>query len=79
MEKDSRAPWIKCNIDVCVFSSHLGHGCVIRDIQGEVIAARSTILPGGGDVFMAETMSCKEALSWLKELNFDRVVLEMDA
>lgn len=34
---------------------------------------------GGGDAFTTEAMSCREALSWLKDLGYDNIILEYDA
>ncbi|KAI7731062.1 hypothetical protein M8C21_027048 [Ambrosia artemisiifolia] len=63
--------WLKCNIDVGVFDSgrSLGHRCIIRDSIGRIVVARSVLLEGGGDPFMAETLSCREKV----------VIVECDA
>lgn len=67
------ANWLKCNIDASVFDDGniLGRGYVVRDSTGSVIAVRATLLPGGGDAFAAEAMSCREVLSGLKDNHFD--------
>lgn len=44
---------------------------MVRDAEGKIVVARSILLQGGGDSFLAEALSCKEALSWLKEIQID--------
>lgn len=34
---------------------------------------------GGDDAFVAEVMSCREALSWLKKNNYDNIISKFDA
>ncbi|XVF30864.1 hypothetical protein REPUB_Repub16aG0094500 [Reevesia pubescens] len=49
----------------------LGYGCIIRDDQGGMIAAKNGLSTGIMDPLLAEAMSCREALSWLKDFHFN--------
>ena len=44
-----------------------------------MISARNAKLRGPLDPAIAEVMSCREALSWLKSLGLNKVILEFDA
>lgn len=54
----------------------LGHHCIIRDSNGAVLVARLVLMNGGGDAFLVEAMSYREALSWLEDKSYDYVILE---
>ena len=73
--------WLKCNIDAVIFQQEgfMGYGWVLRDDEGVVIAAKNGVMNGLVDLAMAEAMSCREALSWLKSLNISKVIVESDA
>ncbi|XP_031127524.1 uncharacterized protein LOC116029616 [Ipomoea triloba] len=67
----------RCHVDVA-YDSGLGKataGVVLVRPNGEFVAAMSTPLPYCDSVIMAETVACKEALSWLKDRNEEAVVL----
>ena len=44
-----------------------------------MIAARNGMMGGSSDPLLAEALSCKEALSWIKELNLNKVIVETDS
>ena len=73
--------WFKCNVDAALLNQYnqIGYGCVIRDDQGEFIAARNGVLNGPMNPALAKALSCKEALSWLKNLSYNKVIVELDA
>ena len=73
--------WLKCNIDAAIFQhgGFMGYGWVLRDDEGTMIAAKNGVMNGLVNPAMAEAMSCREALSWLKSLNIDKVIVESDA
>ncbi|XP_073119607.1 uncharacterized protein [Henckelia pumila] len=73
--------FVKCNVDAAVFKDppRMGYGCIIRDSSGVVIKAICGCFPGIFTSIMAEAMSIREALSWLKELNISNVIVESDA
>ncbi|KAJ0983117.1 hypothetical protein J5N97_011372 [Dioscorea zingiberensis] len=72
--------FIKCNVDAAVFKDRgqIGFGCVLRDENGSFIAARNGLLVAAGDPVLAEALSCREALSWIKELGLLNVCMESD-
>ena len=79
--KKPETGWLKCNVDAATFHQQglSGFGCVIRDEKGSFIAAKNGLLVGFFDPFLAEIMSCREVLSWLKTLGINKVIVEMDA
>lgn len=65
-----------------VFSSNnlIGAGMVLRDSQGNFLAARTnTHQCSVIDPAVAKAMSVREALSWIKEMNMSQVCVESDA
>ena len=68
-------------MDAIVFShvNSIGIGCIVRNEFGQMVAAKNTKLRGDADPVTAEAISCREALSWLKPLGFNKVVIESDA
>ena len=57
-------------IDAAIFDQgYSGFGWVIRDDAWVLLAAKNGILSSVVDPLMAEAMSCRKALSWLKNLN----------
>ena len=81
--------WIKppsgvvtCNVDAALFSStkQFGFGCVVRDSEGHFCGARSvTVFYPLMEPALAEAMSLREALSWLKTCSFPSIILELDS
>ncbi|CAH9096228.1 unnamed protein product, partial [Cuscuta epithymum] len=71
---------IKCNFDAAIFpqTRQVGYGIILRDDQGKFIAARNGFLNCHQDPLLAESMACKEALSWLINRGDANVVIETD-
>ena len=73
--------WYKYNVDAVVFShvNSIGISCIVRDEFGQMVVAKNTKLRGDANPATAEAISYREALSWLKSLRFNKVVIESDA
>lgn len=56
-----------------------GFGCVIRNDKGEFLAAREQKWHGCFNSKVAEAISIREALRWLKEKKIDNILVETDA
>ncbi|XP_043813957.1 uncharacterized protein LOC110609368 [Manihot esculenta] len=73
--------WIKANIDASLTLQRgsVGFGCVIRKDDGSFVAARAGSFYSQMDAKCAEAIAFREALSWIKECGWDRVLFELDA
>ncbi|XP_038715125.1 uncharacterized protein LOC120008837 [Tripterygium wilfordii] len=73
--------WLKCNVDGALFQAQnkLGFGWVLRDGLGQMQAAGSGALRGFLDAGLAEALSFREALRWLKDNVISNVIIESDA
>lgn len=60
-------------------TNEIGLGIIVRDDQGIFVVTRVVRLPGKLHVDEGEAMGLHEALSWIKNLGFQRVVVEMDS
>ncbi|XP_074373800.1 uncharacterized protein LOC141714165 [Apium graveolens] len=71
---------IKVTVDVALFADReeYGLGVVARDSDGKVVAARTRCFSGKVAAEFAEALAIKEALSWIKEYDWQEVVLESD-
>lgn len=71
---------IKITVDAATFNEHdfSGAGLVARDARGELIQAKIVGLQGVYSVEMAEVMTIKEALSWIKHKSWQQVEVEFD-
>lgn len=71
---------IKVSVDAAVFSefSAFGIGMVARDSSGSLVQAKSKLYQGDSTPALAEVIAIKEALSWMKEEQRTRVVVESD-
>ncbi|XP_073315833.1 uncharacterized protein [Primulina huaijiensis] len=71
---------IKCNVDAAVFESswRFDYGCIARNYQGVVIDASYGTLPGQFSPTIVETLSIREALSWIKTLDCPDIIIESD-
>lgn len=72
---------LKCNVDafVSVHSSFFGFGCVMRNSFGVVLVVVHGNLVEKFDPSFAEAISVREALSWLKNLDYPNIIMESDA
>ncbi|XP_043813716.1 uncharacterized protein LOC122723877 [Manihot esculenta] len=72
--------WIKANIDASLSLQRgsIGFGCVIRKDDGSFVAARAGSFYSQMDAKCAEAIAFREALSWIKECGWDRVLFELD-
>lgn len=79
--KKPQSGWIKANVDASLKTSmnRMGFGCVLRDENGSFIAAKCTPWKGNFQVKEAEAIGVREALSWIKQLGYSYVEVEMDA
>ncbi|KAL8473140.1 hypothetical protein ACS0TY_030102 [Phlomoides rotata] len=57
----------------------MGFGMIIHDDKGEFVACRSIVTPGVFRVDEGEAMGMLEALSWVKQLGFEKIIIEIDA
>ncbi|KAH9686509.1 putative reverse transcriptase/RNA-dependent DNA polymerase [Citrus sinensis] len=72
--------WLKCNVDAGVFSSQgrYNFGGVIRDSGGCFVAAKCQSFSGLFRPPEAEALAVREALSWIKNLQLPKVIIEID-
>ena len=72
---------LKCNIDATTLHliNKVGFGCIIRNANGDMIGAKNGTLSAPLDPLLAEALSCREALSWIKDLGLRDVCVESDA
>ena len=73
--------FVKCNIDVVVFREEgkSSWGIVVRDSQGLFLHAASQVVNDLFQVKELETLGLRKALSWIKQLGFERVIFEIDS
>lgn len=71
---------VKISVDAATFSefSSFGIGLLARDHEGGIIEGRSERFQGDKRPEWAEAVAIKEALSWVKEKGWTRVVIESD-
>ncbi|XP_073153865.1 uncharacterized protein [Henckelia pumila] len=55
------------------------YGCIIRDHRGIVVGAIHGCIPGIQNPAIAEALGIREALNWLKELDYHHFQIESDA
>ena len=79
--KKPEVGWLKCNVDAALFNQQgkIGLGCIIRDENGVLVAAKNDLLKGPMIPAIVEAMCCKEALSWINSLGYSRMIMELDA
>lgn len=72
---------VKCNIDGSVFEAQgkVGFGFVIRNDLGHFLHARNGSISAPLDPLLAEAISCREALSWIKDAGLSNVCVEADS
>ncbi|XVE73389.1 hypothetical protein DITRI_Ditri11bG0114200 [Diplodiscus trichospermus] len=73
--------FVKCNCDAAVFpeSGEIGFGTLLRNEFSILIACRFLKLPGFPSVKEAKTLALHEAITWVHEFGFPRVVFEVDS
>lgn len=73
--------WVKLNVDATFNreTKSMGLGCVLRDAEGNFVSARSLQWKGLFLVKEAEALGIRDALSWVKGMGFEAIVVEMDA
>ncbi|KAM6541242.1 hypothetical protein CsatB_005689 [Cannabis sativa] len=69
---------LKINCDAAIFSRDKSHGLgwIARDSNGDLLSAAAVRRNGDVDPVVAEAMSMKEALSWLKQAWGDGGLIE---
>ncbi|XVF37305.1 hypothetical protein REPUB_Repub19eG0134700 [Reevesia pubescens] len=72
---------VKINFDAAIFNERnaIGIGVVIRNSKGEVLALCSSKIQGISDPFVAECSALSEALTFAKEIGFNKVEVEGDS
>ncbi|XP_037493289.1 uncharacterized protein LOC119370066 [Jatropha curcas] len=73
--------FLKCNSDAALQASSpvTGASWIVRDNLGTVVNACQLALHGGHDPRVAEALSFREALSWVKGKDFHHVIFETDS
>ncbi|KAM6600456.1 hypothetical protein CsatA_020065 [Cannabis sativa] len=71
---------VKINVDGAIFEAmhSFGFGFIARDCHGEIIEAGSFNKNGTSSPELVELIGIKEALSWIKDKSWGRIVLESD-
>ncbi|KAL8097023.1 uncharacterized protein LOC141684882 [Apium graveolens] len=72
---------IKVSVDAAVFSdfSAFGIGMVARNSSGHLVQAKAKLFQEMATPALAEAMAIKEALSWTKQEQWEKVVIESDS
>lgn len=67
--------------DAATFSKHNAYGfsLIACDSRGELVQAKTGFKQGNVSGAFAETVAIKEALSWIKDMDWPRVQLESDS
>ncbi|EEF36441.1 conserved hypothetical protein [Ricinus communis] len=73
--------YLKINEDAGIFQAQnrTGYGMVVRNHAANLVAARALIIHGVYEANLAEAMAVREALSWIKHMNWSRVSIDMDS
>ncbi|GAU45278.1 hypothetical protein TSUD_100000 [Trifolium subterraneum] len=71
---------LKCNVDAAIFKEQncFGAGMCLRDDKGNFIRAQTTWNYGNLLPYDAEAWGLKAAISWLRNLGYVNVVIELD-
>ena len=72
--------WFKLNFDAAIFKEQnsSGFGAMIRNNQGEVMAAMATKGPSVSCSEEAETLACRKALEFAIDAGFSELIVEGD-
>lgn len=85
MEGDGASSWVKpqsyivkVTVDAATFKDReeFGLGLVARDSNGGLIQAKAVLHHGTVVPELAEVMAVKEALSWVEQMRWEKVILE---
>ncbi|KAK6164302.1 hypothetical protein DH2020_001166 [Rehmannia glutinosa] len=83
LNKWKRPPsmFFKCNVDASLNNgmNSTGVGMILRDDKGEFVVARVVTFPGLFEPKEAEAIGVREALSWIKLIGLQQVVVETNA
>ena len=73
--------WVKINFDGATFgdSSSAGLGAIIRNDMGLVMATYTQPIPLPTTVEMVEVLAARSALWFVKDLSFNKVIVEGDS
>ncbi|XP_075499854.1 uncharacterized protein LOC142538418 [Primulina tabacum] len=73
--------FFKCNVDTGFGTDKRSFavGMVIRDSNGSFIICRTSLHHGAALVKEAEAIAILEALSWIKDMGYDKVIVETDS
>ncbi|KAM7459645.1 hypothetical protein LguiA_036639 [Lonicera macranthoides] len=71
--------WVKCNVNASNFSNSSGYGGIIHSSNEEFIAGNSGHIAGFRSFLMAEIMGIREVLSWLKNIQVEKVLIKADS
>ena len=79
-QKKPQVGWLKCNVDAAILIQQgvISLGYVIRDEYGSYVATKNQTIFGLLGLALVEEMCCKEALNWVKNLGFTKVIIELD-
>lgn len=71
---------VKVTTDVAMFRDRgeYGYAMIARDSNGELIEAKTCLRNGQEEPEVVEAIAVKEALSWIKSKNWQKVVVETD-
>lgn len=71
---------VKLNSDAAILTSpgRVGVGAVVRDHQGAIITAISSIVPGAFNPLYGEAIALREALRWCQQFRFQNLIVELD-
>ncbi|XP_074346913.1 uncharacterized protein LOC141685724 [Apium graveolens] len=87
VEGDGSELWVapqmdhmKISVDAAIFPEHnaYGVGFVVRNDRGELVQARTKCSTGLDSPYMAEAIAIKEALSWIQDRGWSKIVVESD-
>ncbi|XP_019168039.1 PREDICTED: uncharacterized protein LOC109163789 [Ipomoea nil] len=72
------ANWLKCNVDAALFATGAGFGAVVRNQDGNFVAAKGGRLGSIQDPLLAEALAIAQALDWLQSIGLNNINLETD-
>ncbi|XP_073049734.1 uncharacterized protein [Primulina eburnea] len=78
---DTLKEWLACNVDAGFDTEKRSFavGMVVRDFNGSFIICKTSLHHGTALVKEAEALAIHEALSWIKGMGHDKVIVESDS